>query len=101
MRKCTKARWCYDVLDLNRLSADGGMVIQPSLGVVICFASFIKPTGLNRTVSFMLDSCHGLPHFSHGGVLVVTPYSFSISHAGNGALLDRWHGCVVCYKQRR
>ena len=31
--------------------------------------------------------CHSLAHFSHGGVLVVTPYSFSISHAGNGAFL--------------
>ena len=54
------------------------MAIQPSLGVVMCFVSFVEPTGLNITVSFMLDSCHSVVHVSHGGVLVVTPYSFSI-----------------------
>ena len=62
------------------------MVIQPCLGVVMCFVSSVKPTGLNIAVSFMLDSCHSLVHVSHGGVLlVVTPYSFSII-----ASLDRF-----------
>ena len=63
------------------------MVIQPSFGAVMCFVSFVKATGLNITVSFMLKSCHSLASCSHGGVLVVTPYSFCISHACNGALL--------------
>ena len=48
------------------------------LGSSDVFCVFFKPTGLNITVSFMLDSCHSLAHFSYGGVLVVTPYSFSI-----------------------
>ena len=69
LRKCTRAHWCYDMLGLNRLSADGPWSF--SLGVVMCFVSFVKPTGLDITVSFMLDSCHSLEHFSHGTVLVL------------------------------
>ena len=64
------------------------MVIQPSLGVVPCSVSFVKPTSVNTIVllNFMLDSCHSLAHFSHDDVLIVRPYSFSIN-AGDGRLI--------------
>ena len=64
------------------------MVIQPSLGVVLCSVSFVKPTSLNTTVLIhvLLDSCHSLAYFSHHDVLIVRPYSFSIN-AGDDRLI--------------
>ena len=42
-----------DVLGTDRLLADGTSLfslIQPCFGVVMCSVSFVKRTGLNRTV---------------------------------------------------